>query len=89
MENISERSTKIAHSTAVQEESFTELQEGVDKMRLSAQKITQDMDKCNVAYRFLSEVAEQMMSKASVFKVYEGNDYYDGDDAVSDEDSQQ
>ena len=84
MENISERSTKIAHSTAVQEESFAEIQEGVDKIRLSAQEIAHDMDKCNAAYRSLSDGAEQMMRQVSIFKVYESDDYYDGDDGTAD-----
>ena len=84
MENISERSTKIAHSTAVQEESFAEIQEGVDKIRLSAQEIAHDMDKCNAAYRSLSDGAEQMMRQVSIFKVYERDDYYDGDDGTAD-----
>lgn len=71
MENISERSTKIADSTSVQECLFKEIQDGVENMRRSSGEIAYEMEECYKSYQSLNEDAENMMNEFSVFKVSE------------------
>ena len=71
MENISERSTKIADSTSVQECLFKEIQDGVENMRRSSGEIAYEMEECYKSYQSLNEDAENMMNEFSVFKVGE------------------
>ena len=68
---ISDMTTMIASATAEQDQTFSLIQEGVEKMRESAQEIALDMNKCTDACASLSNGAEEMIQTFSVYKVNE------------------
>ncbi len=66
---ISDMTTMIASATAEQDQTFSLIQEGVEKMKESAQEIALDMSKCTEACSNLTAGAQDMLETFSVFKV--------------------
>ncbi|WP_406547643.1 methyl-accepting chemotaxis protein [Succinimonas sp.] len=66
---ISDMTTMIASATAEQDQTFSLIQEGVEKMKESAQEIAQDMSKCTEACSNLTSGAQDMLETFSIFKV--------------------
>ena len=64
---VSEMTSAIAHSTTVQEHNFSEVQDGMEDLRQSAQKIAIDMTKCSEAYSELLAESKEMMNVFSKF----------------------
>lgn len=71
---VSEMTSAIAHSTTVQEHNFSEVQDGMEDLRQSAQKIASDMTKCSEAYSELLAESKEMMNVFSKFVLPEDYD---------------
>lgn len=94
--DISKITDFIATSTTVQEHNFELVQNGMEQIRRSAQKISTDMSSCSEAYSELSGNAYEMMDVFSRFKLKNVqnsesyDDYlskYDGTETESEESS--
>ncbi len=66
---ISDMTTMIASATAEQDQTFSLIQEGVEKMKESAQEIALDMSKCTEACANLTSGTQDMLETFSIFKV--------------------
>ncbi len=66
---ISDMTNMVAAATAEQDQTFGMIQDGVDRMRLSAQGISSDMVMCIDSYNKLSQEAHNMMETFSSYHV--------------------